>query len=181
MSLSSDPILPNAPDAARLDSSRVRKNPCVDVIPQFEKVMQGRLPGHFGIRLLAVEYGRVEAELDLRPEFLAPNDYLHAGTVVTLADTCCGMGCVASLPEGAAGFTTVELKTNFLRSARAGDGLTCRATMTHGGRTTQVWDAVVIRESDGKDLALFRCTQYLLPASDDRTTRQAEVRRAGGK
>jgi 1,4-dihydroxy-2-naphthoyl-CoA hydrolase len=100
--------------------------------------------------------------MEIRPDFLAPNDFLHAGAVVTLADTCCGLGCRASMPEGAAGFTTVELKSNFLRSARAGDALTCRATIAHAGNTTQVWDAVVGRESDGRDLALFRCTQYLL-------------------
>ena len=124
--------------------------------------MEGRLPGHFGLELLAVEPGSVEARMDIRPEFLAPNDFLHAGAIVTLADSCCGMGCMASLPEGAGGFTTVELKSNFLRSARGGDALRCRATLTHGGRTTQVWDALVTRESDGNDLALFRCTQYLL-------------------
>jgi 1,4-dihydroxy-2-naphthoyl-CoA hydrolase len=124
--------------------------------------MVGRLPGLFGIELLALEPGRLEARMDVRSEFLAPNDYLHAGAVVTLADSCCGMGCMASLPAGAVGFTTVELKSNFLRSARAGDGLGCVATLSHGGRTTQVWDAVVTRESDGLDLALFRCTQYLL-------------------
>ena len=124
--------------------------------------MEGRLPGLFGLELLAIEPGRVEARMDVRSDFLAPNDFLHAGAVVTLADSACGMGCIASLPEGAAGFTTVELKSNFLRSARAGDGLACQATLAHGGRTTQVWDAIVKRESDGKDLALFRCTQYLL-------------------
>jgi 1,4-dihydroxy-2-naphthoyl-CoA hydrolase len=124
--------------------------------------MEGRLPGLFGLELLAIEHGRVEARMDIRPEFLAPNDYLHAGAVVTLADSCCGMGFMASLPDGAGAFTTIELKSNFLRSARAGDGLACRATLGHGGNTTQVWDAVVTRESDGKDLALFRCTQYLL-------------------
>jgi 1,4-dihydroxy-2-naphthoyl-CoA hydrolase len=124
--------------------------------------MDGRLPGLFGLELLAIEPGRVEARMEIRPDFLAPNDFLHAGAVVTLADSACGMGCMASLPDGAAGFTTVELKSNFLRSARAGEGLTCHATLAHGGRTTQVWDAIVRRESDGKDLALFRCTQYLL-------------------
>jgi 1,4-dihydroxy-2-naphthoyl-CoA hydrolase len=124
--------------------------------------MEGRLPGLFGLELLAIEPGAVEARLDIRPDFLAPNEFLHAGAVVTLADSCCGMGCMASLPEGVAAFTTVELKTNFLRSARAGDGLRCHATLEHGGRTTQVWDALVTRESDGRDLALFRCTQYLL-------------------
>jgi 1,4-dihydroxy-2-naphthoyl-CoA hydrolase len=145
----------------------------VDLIPVFEEAMRGRLPGLFGIRLRAVERGRVEAELELRVEFLAPNDFLHAGTVVTLADSCCGMGCIASLPEGAAGFTTVELKTNFLRTAEAGDRLECEAHLAYGGGRTQVWDAVVRRASDGKDLALFRCTQYLLSDGDPRTTEQA--------
>jgi uncharacterized protein (TIGR00369 family) len=139
--------------------------------------MDGRLPGLFGLELITIERGAVEVRMDVRPEFLAPNDFLHAGAVVTLADSACGMGCIASLPEGVAGFTTVELKSNFLRSARAGDGLGCRATIAHAGRATQVWDAVVTRESDGKDLALFRCTQYLLPESDDRTGGQAAMPR----
>jgi uncharacterized protein (TIGR00369 family) len=129
---------------------------------RFQAAIEAHLPGVFGIQLVAAAAGRVEARLDVRPEFLATNGYLHAGTVVTLADTACGMGCLATLPEGASGFTTVELKSNFVSSAQAGDGLGCVATMAHGGRTTQVWDAVVTRESDGKQLALFRCTQYLL-------------------
>jgi len=138
--------------------------------------MEGRLPGLFGLELITIESGAVDLRMDIRPEFLAPNDFLHAGAVVTLADSACGMGCIASLPEGAVGFTTVELKSNFVRSARAGDGLRCRASLVHPGRSTQVWDAVVTRESDGRDLALFRCTQYLLAGGDDRTARQAALR-----
>lgn len=91
---------------------------------------------------------------------MAANGFLHAGTVVTLADTACGFGCIASLPEGAHSFTTVELKSNFLRTATAGR-LEARATLVHGGRRTQVWDATVV-DSDGHTLALFRCTQMLL-------------------
>ena len=125
-------------------------------------LLPGHLPGLFGIELLEVEHGFVEGRMELRPDFMAPNDYLHAGTVVALADTLCGMGCLASLPEDATRFTTIELKTNFVRSARADDALCAEARLAHGGRTTQVWDAAVRRESDGKDLALFRCTQYLL-------------------
>ena len=138
--------------------------------------MEGRLPGLFGLELIAIERGSAEARMDIRSEFLAPNDFLHAGAVITLADSCCGMGCIASLPDGVSGFTTAELKSNFLRSARAGDALHCRATMAHSGRTTQVWDAVVARESDRRELALFRCTQYLLPGHDART--HAQRRRA---
>ena len=128
----------------------------------WQRVVAGRLPEVFGIEFLEVDHGRVVARLDLRPEFLAPNGYLHAGTVVTLADTCCGFGTMASLPEGAASFTTIELKANFLRTATEDNGLHCEATLAHGGRTTQVWDATVTREDDGKMLALFRATQYLL-------------------
>jgi uncharacterized protein (TIGR00369 family) len=96
----------------------------------------------------------------LRDELLAPNGYLHAGTVVALADSACGYGCIASLPDGATGFTTIELKTNFLATALAGT-IGCESRRVHAGRTTQVWDATVSDET-GKPLALFRCTQLLL-------------------
>ena len=99
-------------------------------------------------------------QLTIGPHHMAANGYLHAGTVVTLADTACGFGCIASLPEGAHSFTTVELKSNFLRTATAGR-LEARATLVHGGRRTQVWDATIV-DADGRTLALFRCTQMLL-------------------
>ena len=76
-----------------------------------------------------------------------------------LADTVCGYGCFASLPAGAAGFTTIELKTNFLGTALEGT-VTAEASLVHGGRTTQVWDAVI--RGDGRTLAIFRCTQLVL-------------------
>jgi uncharacterized protein (TIGR00369 family) len=99
--------------------------------------------------------------MPVRAEFLAPNGYLHAGAVVTLADTAAGFGCVNALPAHAAGFTTVELKSNHLGTARDGT-LSCTARAAHLGRTTQVWDAVVTHRETGKTLALFRCTQMLL-------------------
>jgi 1,4-dihydroxy-2-naphthoyl-CoA hydrolase len=92
---------------------------------------------------------------------MAPNGYLHAASVVALADTSCGYGCVASLPQGASGFTTIELKANFLGTAREG-AVVCRATPVHLGRTTQVWDAAVSVEASGAKIALFRCTQMVL-------------------
>ena len=137
--------------------------------------MEGRLPGLFGVELLSIEAGAVESRLALREEHLAPNDFLHAGTVITLADTSAGMGCLASLPEGAGGFTTIELKTNFLATARDG-ALRCRARLIHGGSRTQVWDATVLRDEDERVIALFRCTQFLLPKEDVRTVRQQQQR-----
>ena len=121
----------------------------------------GRLPGLFGFRVMAVEEGLLVAEIDIRPELLAPNGYLHAATVIALADTASGYGCIAHLPSGAENFTTVELKCNFLGTARDGT-IACVAKAVHLGKTTQVWDASVSRHGDGKPIALFRCTQMVL-------------------
>ena len=119
------------------------------------------LPGLLGINFTNTGDGWVEAELAVRKALMAPNGFLHAGSVVTLADTACGYGCVRALPEGANGFTTVELKSNFLGTAR--DGLIeCRAEAKHLGRTTQLWDATVKHRETGKVIALFRCTQMVL-------------------
>jgi 1,4-dihydroxy-2-naphthoyl-CoA hydrolase len=121
----------------------------------------GRLPGLVGLRIVALQEKRLDAELDIRPELLAPNGYLHAATVIALADTAAGYACLAHLPEGAQNFTTIELKSNFLGTAREGT-LACVATPAHLGRTTQVWDSVVTRKADGATIALFRCTQMVL-------------------
>jgi 1,4-dihydroxy-2-naphthoyl-CoA hydrolase len=146
-----------------------------EAIERFTAAMNGKLPGFLGVELLSIGHGRVESRLPLRPEHLAPNAFLHAGTVITLADTSAGMGCLASLPERAGGFTTIELKTNFLATAKDG-ALRCVAEMVHGGGRTQVWDATVTREADERVIALFRCTQFLLPAEDARTERQQQQR-----
>jgi 1,4-dihydroxy-2-naphthoyl-CoA hydrolase len=118
------------------------------------------LPGLLGIRFEPGDDGVVHAELDLRKALFAPNGYVHAGAIVTLADTACGYGCMLNLPEGGTGFTTIELKTNFLRSAREGT-IRCKARLVHGGRTTQLWDATV-GDAEGRPMALFRCTQLVL-------------------
>jgi 1,4-dihydroxy-2-naphthoyl-CoA hydrolase len=122
------------------------------------------LPGHLGIVVTHVGPNEVRAELQIRKALMAPNGYLHAGTVVTLADTSAGYGCIANLPPGASGFTTIELKSNHLSTAREGT-IECRATAVHLGRTTQVWDSVVTHRETGKTIALFRCTQMVLYAA----------------
>ena len=127
---------------------------------ELDALLPGTLPGLLGVRITAHEPGRLEAALDVRPDLLAPNGYLHAATVVALADTACGLATRALLPEGSTGFTTIELKSNFLGTVREGTVRTV-ATNVHAGRSTQVWDAVVASGA-GKTLALFRCTQSVL-------------------
>jgi 1,4-dihydroxy-2-naphthoyl-CoA hydrolase len=120
----------------------------------------GSLPDRFGLVVTRLQEGRLDAEVALQPWMMAPNGYLHAASVLLLADTACGYACVAHLPEGAKNFTTVELKSNFLGTTREGTIRTeCGAE--HLGRTTQVWSATVFGPGDRK-LALFRCTQMVL-------------------
>ena len=130
-------------------------------LEQLNQLTHNTLPGHLGIRVTAAAEGELHAEMDIAPHHLAPNHYLHAGSVVTLADTACGFGCIANLPEGAQNFTTIELKSNHLGTAREGT-IAVTAKMVHGGRTTQVWDATVTNKANGKAIALFRCTQMIL-------------------
>lgn len=137
------------------------------------------LPKTVGFRVDRVEHGRLLASLDVAPRLMAANGYLHAGTVVTLADTACGYGCFASLPRDRANFTTVNLSCQMIGTAVAGE-LKVEAVMRHSGRSTQVWDAEVRAAApsssseqqrgavgggdgeQGKTIALFRCTQLLL-------------------
>ena len=127
----------------------------------FTKHGRDCLPGLLGIDVIELDKARSKLALEVKHQHLASNGYLHAATIVALADTACGYGCVASLPEGASGFTTLELKSNHFGTALSGV-ITAEANLAHGGRTTQVWDAVVASVDSGKAIALFRCTQLIL-------------------
>jgi 1,4-dihydroxy-2-naphthoyl-CoA hydrolase len=121
----------------------------------------GHLPEMFGLRPVSLSQGEMVMRMKIEPRFLAPNGFLHAATIVALADSCCGFACVAHLPEGAQSFTTIELKTNFLGTAREGT-LESVARAAHLGRNTHVWDATVTDVATEKTMALFRCTQMIL-------------------
>ncbi|MGA2940167.1 MAG: PaaI family thioesterase [Syntrophobacteraceae bacterium] len=128
----------------------------------FNNIGAGFLPDYLGMIVTEIVAGQVKAEIVITGHHLAAlNGFLHAGSIITLADTACGVGCFAHLPERAAGFTTVELKSNFLASAREGT-LECSAQAAHLGKSTQVWDAAVIHKESGRTIALFRCTQFIM-------------------
>jgi 1,4-dihydroxy-2-naphthoyl-CoA hydrolase len=133
----------------------------MSILDELNERGAGTLPGLIGLEIVEAEEGSIRSRLELRDELMAPNGYLHAATVVALADTSCGYGTFVNLPEGAQGFTTIELKSNFVGTKREGV-IRCEAKLVHGGRTTQVWDATVSDEESGKPIALFRCTQMIL-------------------
>ena len=119
------------------------------------------LPGWFSMKVVEVREGSLTMEYAIRPQYLAPNGFLHAASVIALADTSAGYATIAHMPEGATNFTTIELKSNFIGTATDGT-LRSVTTCAHQGRTTQVWDAVVTHVESAKTIALFRCTQMIL-------------------
>jgi|SRR5450432_169929 1,4-dihydroxy-2-naphthoyl-CoA hydrolase len=135
----------------------------MSTLEHLNRIGVGKLPGHLGIVITQAAEAELRGELVISETLMAPNGYLHAGTMVTLADTCAGYGCIVNLPAGATGFTTIELKSNHLGTAREGT-VQASAKPAHVGKTTQVWDVIVSHKESGKTLALFRCTQLILYA-----------------
>jgi 1,4-dihydroxy-2-naphthoyl-CoA hydrolase len=128
---------------------------------EMTKFFAERVPGQLGCVFDHASGDLVIGHIDVTDNLIAGTGFLFAPAVVALADTCAAIGCGIQIPEGAS-FTTVELKSNFLSSARVGERVLCRCEPAHLGRLTQVWDAVVANESTGKKMALFRCTQMVL-------------------
>ena len=133
----------------------------MDHVAALTERQKGHLPDYLGLEWLEARPGYVRGRFVVAKHHMAPNGFLHAASVIALADSACGYGSVISKPDTAIGFTTIELKANFLGTARDG-AVGAEARMIHGGRTTQVWDAEVKGEADGKTIALFRCTQMML-------------------
>ncbi len=127
----------------------------------FNELSKGYFPEYIGIKITNVEEGKMIAELDVVAHLFAPNGFLHAGSIVTFADSIAGYSTLAHLPEKAKSFTTLELKSNFMRAARTGT-LICESSAEHMGRTTQVWRAVVTSKETKKQVAVFSCTQLII-------------------
>ncbi len=131
-----------------------------ETIEKFIERQRGTLPDTYGLRPLTVSEGRMTMEMTVAPWMMAPNGFLHAASVIVLADTCAGYATVAHLPEGAKGFTTLELKSNFLGTTKEGV-ISVECVADHLGRSTQVWSATV-KDEKGRKMALFRCSQIIL-------------------
>lgn len=122
-----------------------------------------RFPGLLGMRVVDRRHGYCRVEIDIEEKHLRFRaDGLHAGAVVSLADSACGAGCQASLADGKT-FSTVELKANLIATASSGT-IVAEATPVHMGARTHVWEARVTR-NDGKLIAIFTCTQLIMDGS----------------
>jgi len=122
-----------------------------------------RVPGQLGCIFDHSAKDLVVGHIEVTENLIAGTGFLFAPAVIALADGCAAIGCGNNIPDGSS-FTTIELKTNFMSSARVGERVTCRCTPVHLGRQTHVWDAEVTNETTGRRMALFRCTQMVLTA-----------------
>jgi 1,4-dihydroxy-2-naphthoyl-CoA hydrolase len=120
------------------------------------------VPGQLGCVFDHSAGDLVVGHIDVTKNLIAGTGFLFAPAIIALADTCAAIGCGNNIPENSS-FTTIELKSNFLSSARVGETVVCRCTPIHLGRQTHVWDATVTNATTGRVMALFRCTQMVLP------------------
>ncbi len=132
-------------------------------VARLNEFARSRHPGLVGVEVLSCAPDRVVGRLEVTAPLVAGTGYLWAPVVITLADWLCACGMGPNIPEGA-GFTTIELKANFLGTVREGGSIRATAVPAHRGRTTHVWDVSVEDEASGKVIALFRCTQMILLA-----------------
>ena len=130
-------------------------------VAYFNQIGKDGFPGLVGLEVIDVDENKLSFKLDIKPTHNAPNGVVHAAVIVAIADSACGYGSIASLPEGAQGHTTVELKCNFVGAVKD-KTILCDAVALHKGRTTQIWDAHVYSKATGKSIAHFRCTQMIL-------------------
>jgi 1,4-dihydroxy-2-naphthoyl-CoA hydrolase len=108
-----------------------------------------------GMRAVCNGPDQVELEMDWAPERCTSNGLLHGGAVMALADSAGGACAFANLPEGAAGTSTIESKTNFLGAVREGT-VRAIARPLHIGATTIV---VETETRDGNDRLIAKTTQ----------------------
>lgn len=117
--------------------------------------------GVLGIDVTLAEKDRIEARMLVRPDMCNPARVLHGGAIMSFADTLGAIGATLNLPEGAAGTTTLESKTNFIGSAREGEMVVAVCEPVHVGRRTSVWQTRIASEA-GKTVALVTQTQMVL-------------------
>ena len=119
------------------------------------------VPGQLGCVFDHAAADLVLGHIDVTPNLIAGTGFLFAPAIIALADTCAAIGCGQAIEDDQS-FTTIELKSNFLSSAKVGERVACRAVPAHLGRQTHVWDCTVTNETTGRTMALFRCTQMVL-------------------
>ena len=108
-----------------------------------------------GIQLVANQPEKVVCRVEFSERLSGAGVGLHGGAIMALADTAGGICAFLNLPDGATGTTTIESKTNFLRSVRSGH-VEAVSRPLHRGRSVVVIETDVL---DAEGCLAARVTQ----------------------
>jgi uncharacterized protein (TIGR00369 family) len=121
-----------------------------------------------GFRPVDLSEGRAVFAADPAEYHYNPIGVVHGGLAATLLDSATGCAVQTTLPAGV-GYTTLELKTNFVRAITRDTGrVLCEAEVVHRGGTIATAEGRLIAESSGKLLAHGTSTCLIIPAAVDR-------------
>ena len=112
-----------------------------------------------GVNMTLVTKERLEGELKVTKDLCTMPDILHGGAMMGIADNMGGVGSFLNMPAGSR-TTTIESKTNFLRSVPMGQTAKAVTTPVNLGKTLQIWKTEIFRE-DGKLAAIVTQTQMI--------------------
>lgn len=118
------------------------------------------------MRVLEVGPNRAVVELPVHPGLYTPHHYIHAGVMISLADTAATLASVAAYRgelEDEQLPVAVSISSQIVANIREGL-LVAESTIPHPGRTL-VAATTRITDGDGKLLALVNSTHFVRPAS----------------
>ncbi len=121
-----------------------------------------------GARLVAVVPGRVEIALDFSPGLAQQHGFLHAGALVSIADSACGYAAQSMAPRDHE-VLAVELKMNFLRPAEH-DRFLAIGRVLRPGRSLSACAADVMGYRSGKEILVATMLSTIAVRRADRDT-----------
>jgi uncharacterized protein (TIGR00369 family) len=122
---------------------------------QIEAILRGEAPPPpvaelLGIRLVSVDDGECVFEMEAVPEHANPMGTVQGGVICALADAAMGLAYASLLGDGES-FTTLELKTNYLRQVTDGK-LVATGRVVYAGRTIGLTTCDVV-DAEGRKVA----------------------------
>ncbi len=135
-------------------------------IDHLNAIRTGQLPpppiaAHFDFRIVSVEPGQVGFMCTPDESAYNPIGLVHGGLVCTLLDSVTGCAVQSTLPAGT-GYTSVEIKVNYLRPVHGHTGeLSARGWVTKPGRRIAFAEGDV-RDAAGKVVATASSTCLIM-------------------
>ncbi|MBT4087327.1 MAG: PaaI family thioesterase [Deltaproteobacteria bacterium] len=117
-------------------------------------------PAFCGFEVKHVAYGHFEAQLQVQPEHMQQDGFVHAGLMATLADHTAGYSAYTTVPEDIS-ILTIEFKINYFKPA-VGKMIICRSKVINKGKKIIVSESEVFSVADGKEKLVCKATVTLM-------------------